>query len=196
MSVTSNNGGEGLDHMYNQAGYGDILSNKEVYDLYSDTDRRKKLIVDGTRRGGGQKSYVVNKYPNTASGDRDEVKVIRYAEVVLTLAEAYARTNDETNARLYLNQLAQLRDPAFAGYSSSGQQLIDDIVNERRKELAFEGLRLFDLLRLNLEIIRPVQPFSTTTYPYVSLTDHRRIQAIPQTELDANPNIPENNPGY
>ncbi|GHS91496.1 membrane protein [Bacteroidia bacterium] len=196
MSVTSNLGSDGLDHMYNQAGYGDLLSNKEVYDLYSETDRRKQLIIDGTRRGGGQKSYINNKYTNTSSGDRDEVKVIRYAEVILTLAEGYAKTNDEPNALKYLNQIAQLRDPGFAGYTSGGQQLINDIVNERRKELAFEGLRLFDLTRLNLEIVRPVQPFSTTTYPYVSLTDYKRIQPIPQSELDANSNIPENNPGY
>jgi hypothetical protein len=196
MSVTSNNGGNGLDWMYNQTGYGDLLSNAEVYQLYAETDIRRNLIIDGTRRGNSQKAFVVNKYPNSNNSDRDEVKIIRYAEVILTLAEAYARTNDETNSLLYLNQLAKLRDPAFSGYTSSGQQLIDDIVNERRKELAFEGLRLFDLTRLNLEIIRPKQPFSYNTYEYVSLTDHRRIQAIPQGEIDANPSITENNPGY
>ncbi|MGV8093323.1 MAG: RagB/SusD family nutrient uptake outer membrane protein [Mangrovibacterium sp.] len=195
MSITSNNGGNGLDHMYNQAGYGDLLSNKEVFDLFSDTDSRKKLMIDGTRRGGSQRAYINNKYTNTASGDRDEVKIIRLSEVILTLAESYARTNDETNALHYLNQIAQLRDPSFTGFTSGGQQLINDIVNERRKELAFEGFRLFDLLRLNREIVRPQQPFSTTTYPLVSLTDHRRIQPIPQAELDVNPNIKQN-PGY
>lgn len=196
MSLTSNNGGNGLDHMYNQAGYGDLLSNKEVYDLFSDTDSRKKLMIDGTRRGGSQKAYINNKYTNTASGDRDEVKIIRLSEVILTLAESYAKTENEPKALELLNQLAQLRDPSFAGFASSGSQLVDDIVNERRKELAFEGFRLFDLLRLNREIVRPVQPFSTTTYPLVSLTDHRRIQAIPIGELDVNPNIKPNNPGY
>jgi hypothetical protein len=195
MSVASNNGSNGLDHMYNQAGYGDLLANKEVYDLFSETDSRRKLMIDGTRRGGSQRSFINNKYTNTASGDRDEVKIIRLSEVILTLAEAYARTDDEPNARLCLNQIAQLRDPSFPGFTSGGEQLIDDIVNERRKELAFEGFRLFDLLRLNREIVRPVQPFSTTTYPLVSLADHRRIQAIPQGETDVNPNIIQN-PGY
>ena len=195
MSVTSNNGGNGLDHMYNQAGYGDLLSNKEVYELFSNTDSRQKLMIDGTRRGGSQKAYINNKYTNTASGDRDEVKIIRLSEVILTLAESCARTGDEISALRYLNQIAQLRDTSFPGFASGGQQLIDDIVNERRKELAFEGFRLFDLLRLNREIVRPVQPFSTTTYPLVPLTDHKRIQAIPQEELDVNANM-EQNPGY
>lgn len=195
MSLTSNNGGNGLDHMYNQAGYGDLLANKEVYDLFSETDSRKKLMIDGMRRGGSQKAYINNKYTNTSSGDRDEAKIVRLSEVILTLAESCAKTGDETKALQYLNQIARLRDPSFAGFTSGGQQLIDDIVNERRKELAFEGFRLFDLLRLNREIVRPVQPFSTTTYPFVSLTDHRRIQAIPTGELDVNPNIKQN-PGY
>jgi hypothetical protein len=195
MSVASNNGGNGLDNMYNQAGYGDLLSNKEVYDLFSETDSRKKLMIDGTRRGGSQRAFINNKYTNTASGDRDEVKIIRLPEVILTLAEAYARTGDEPDALLYLNRIAQLRDPSFTGFTSGGEQLINDIVNERRKELAFEGFRLFDLLRLNREIVRPVQPFSTTTYPLVSLTDYRRIQAIPQGETDVNPNIIQNQ-GY
>ncbi|GHT64361.1 membrane protein [Bacteroidia bacterium] len=195
MSITSNLGSNGLDHMYNQEGYGDLLSAAEIYTLYSETDFRKSLVLDGIRKGNNQRAFVNNKYSNTANGDRDEVKILRYAEVILTLAEGYAKTNDETNALKYLNQLAQLRDPGFAGYTSSGQQLIDDIVNERRKELVFEGLRLFDLTRLNREIVRPAQQFSYPGYPLVSLTDHRRIQAIPQGEIDANPNIKQN-PGY
>jgi starch-binding outer membrane protein, SusD/RagB family len=194
-SVTSNNGGNGLDYMYSQAGYGDLLGNAEVYNLYTATDYRKSLILNGVRKGNSQKAFVVNKYPNVSNTDRDEVKIIRYAEVVLTLAEAYARTNDEPNALVYLNQVAKLRDPSFTGYSSAGQQLLDDILNERRKELAFEGLRLFDLTRLNLVINRPVQPFSYTTYTTVLTTDTKRVQPIPQGETDANPNIVQN-PGY
>jgi len=185
----------GLADFFSQAGNGQMLCTKELYDLYASTDLRKGLIVDGIRKGNGQKAFLVNKYPNATNPDKDEVKIIRYAEIVLTLAEGYARTNDETNAKLYLNQLVKLRDPSFAGYTSTGQQLLDDIINERRKELAFEGLRLFDLLRLNQVINRPTQPFSYPGYTVVSLTDVRRLQPIPQDELDINPNI-KPNPGY
>jgi len=195
MSVTSNNGGNGLDYMYSQAGYGDLLSNAEVYNLYTSTDFRKSLIINGIRKGNSQKAFVVNKYSNVSNTDKDEVKIIRYAEVILTLAEAHAKTNNEPQALIYLNQLAKLRDPSFSGYASSGQQLLNDILNERRKELAFEGLRLFDLTRLNLVINRPPQPFSYSSYPTVLTTDYRRIEPIPQSETDANPNI-INNPGY
>lgn len=195
MIASSNNGSGGLDYEYSQAGYGDLLSNAEVYALYSATDYRRSLILKGIRKGNSQPAFVVNKYTNVGNTDKDEVKVIRYAEVVLTLAEGYARTSQEGQALIYLNQVAQLRDPSFIGYSSTGQQLLDDILNERRKELAFEGLRFFDLKRLNLVINRPPQPFSYTSYPTVSLTDFRRLLPIPQGETDANINIAQN-PGY
>ncbi|SCC51442.1 Starch-binding associating with outer membrane [Chitinophaga costaii] len=185
----------GLADFFSQAGNGEMLCTKELYDLYTPTDLRKGLIVNGIRKGNGQPAFLVNKYPNASNPDKDEIKIIRYAEVLLTLAESYARTGDETSARNYLNQLATVRDPSFTGYVSSGQQLLDDIVNERRKELAFEGLRLFDLYRLNQVIYRPAQPYSYPGYPEVSLTDIRRLQPIPQNEVDVNPNIKQN-PGY
>ncbi len=185
----------GLADYFSQAGNGQMLCTKELYDLYSATDLRKGLIVDGIRKGNGQPAFLVNKYPNATNPDKDEIKIIRYAEVILTLAESYARTNDEINARTYLNQLATLRDPSFAGYGSAGQQLLDDIINERRKEFAFEGLRLFDLYRLNQVINRPPQPYSYPGYPVVSVTDIRRLQPIPQDEVDVNKNITQN-PGY
>jgi tetratricopeptide (TPR) repeat protein len=185
----------GLANFFSQAGNGQMLCTKELYELYTDTDLRKGLIVDGIRKGNGQRAYLVGKYANATNPDKDEIKVIRYAEVVLILAESYARTGDDFNARNYLNQLVKLRDPSFGGYTSSGAQLLTDVVNERRKEFAFEGLRLFDLYRLNQVIYRPAQPYSYPGYPEVSLTDIRRLQPIPQDEVDVNKNITQN-PGY
>jgi hypothetical protein len=194
-NTSSNNGTNGLDYMYHQEGYGDILCTDELYSLYSATDNRKGLILDDTRLSNGAQAYVVNKYPNVLETDRDELKLIRYAEVLLTLSESYARLGDEASAKTYLNQLAVNRDASFTGYASSGIQLTTDILNERRKELAFEGLRFFDLTRLKLVINRPVQADGYASYPVVSLTDFRRLQPIPQAEVDANTNIKQN-PGY
>ena len=113
------------------------------------------------------------------------------------LAEAYYRTNDETNARLYLNMVAKQRVPSFAGYTSTGTQLLNDIILERRKELAFEGMRYLDLLRLNRDVVRV-----NINNNYVGITpltlpvsNFRRIFPIPQNEIDANPNIAQNT-GY
>ncbi|MGX5820167.1 RagB/SusD family nutrient uptake outer membrane protein [Chitinophaga lutea] len=193
-SATANNGVEGIDWMYARTGLGDLLATDDTYALYTATDMRRGLIVQGTR-GANQVNFI-NKFQNTGIADRDEVKMLRYAEVLLTLAESYARTNDETNARLYLNMLAQKRDPSLAAYTYTGQALIDAIITERRKELAFEGLRFFDLKRLNVDFTR--QNMGAKAYSFyvdVKTTDNRRQLPIPETEMTANPNVAPN-PGY
>lgn len=193
-SATANNGVEGLDYMYARTGLGDLLVTDDTYALYSETDRRKALIVAGTR--AGQQVNYVNKYQNTGVADRDEIKLLRYAEVLLTLSESYARLNDETNARLYLNMLAKNRDPLLVDYTYAGPALLDAILRERRKELAFEGLRFFDLARTNVNFTR--QNMGAKAYSFyvdVKTTDFRRLMPIPEAELSANPNV-KPNPGY
>ena len=89
---------------------------------------------------GGFNVWVNNKYSNSANQvDKDDIKIIRYAEVLLTLAESYNRNGDDADAKKYLNQLVEMRDPSFKGYTDTGAVLLADIINERRKELAFEG---------------------------------------------------------
>lgn len=194
--AVNNNGTNALSYFYDQAGYGDALSSDDLYNKYSATDVRRNLFITGTR--AGLTVRIVNKYSNTnTAADKDDTKVIRYSEILLTLAEAYYRTNDETNARLYLNMVAQQRDPSFTGYTSTGIALLNDILLERRKELAFEGMRYLDLQRLNLDVVRVnINNNYVGVTPTLIEADHfRRIYPIPQAERDANPNI-EQNEGY
>ena len=155
------------------------------------------FIVGSPIRGANVK--VINKFPNTGSADKDETKVIRMSEVFLIAAEAAYHTGDEPGALTYLNAVATQRDPNFTGYSSSGQSLLDDILLERRKELAFEGHRYWDLASNNLDVVRVNL---AGNYPgnvplTLSANDFHRILPIPQSELDANPSIREQqNPGY
>jgi hypothetical protein len=78
--------------------------------------------------------------------------------------------------------------------------LLDDIITERRKELAFEGDRLYDLNRLKLPITRAANPgaINVTAVPStIPYGEARRIAPIPLAEIQANPNIaPQQNPGY
>jgi hypothetical protein len=114
----------------------------------------------------------------------------------LIAAEASLPGN-ETDAKFYLNALVAERDPAFAGYASTGATLMNDIITERRKELAFEGDRFYDLNRLKLQIVRASNPGAipaplTIPYPF-----DKRLAPIPLTEIQANPNIAgQQNPGY
>jgi hypothetical protein len=194
--AVNNNGTNALAYFYDQAGYGDAIGSDDLYNQYSSTDARLGLFITGVR--ASQTVRIVNKYPNTSNAaDKDDVKVIRYAEVLLTLAEAYYQTGDETNALVYLNKVAKQRDPSFAGYASSGSQLLNDIILERRKELAFEGMRYLDLQRLQRDVVRV-----NINNNYIGITpltlpvdNFRRIFPIPQNERDANAEISQNQ-GY
>ncbi|TMI74452.1 MAG: RagB/SusD family nutrient uptake outer membrane protein [Bacteroidetes bacterium] len=193
--AVDNNGFNSLSYFFDAAGYGDALVTNEFYGQFSATDIRRQLIIPVV--SGGFTVYYVNKYSNSSNAtDRDDQKIIRFSDVLLILAEAYARTNDEVNAKIRLNQVAQNRDPSFTGYTSTGAQLINDIIAERRKELAFEGDRFFDLQRINATINK-VRRENPTQLIVVAPTNFMRIFPIPQVEIDVNPNIrSQQNPGY
>ena len=186
-----------MAYFYDQIGYGDALAAQSLYNLYAANDVRRALILPSSPIRGNVR--VVNKYPNSSQPDKDEVKVIRMSEVYLIAAEASFHLGDETAARAYLNEVATNRVPGFTGYTSTGQALLNDILLERRKELAFEGHRYWDLARYNLNVTRVNL---SNNYPAgvpltIATTNFRRILPIPQSELDANPNIrDQQNPGY
>ena len=185
---TDNLGTNELGYIYHQDGYGDVLTTADVYDLYSDDDARKDLIIVGARGTTDVPAYIVNKYSNV-SGDRDDKKVLRMSEVYLIAAEAAYRLGNEVKALEYLNDLVEQRDPTLV-YTSTGAQLLEDIILERRKELAFEGDRLHTLDRLNRDITdRPDGP------AVVEFSNFMRVFPIPQAELVANKNITQN-PGW
>jgi len=184
----ANLGFDALGYLYSQNGYGDMICSSDQYALYSATDVRRSLLTVGTRSGP---AIFVNKYTNIVT-DRDDTKVLRLSDVYLIAAEASVASN-EADARNYLNAVATRRDPSFTGFSSTGAALLEDIITERRKELAFEGQRFHDLNRLKRTINRSANyPAAARTIPYPF---DRRLLPIPQSETDANPNMVQN-PGY
>jgi hypothetical protein len=185
----ANAGFDDLSNIYDQKGYGDILASDDLYALFSTTDVRRTLYSTGTR--GGLPAVFVNKYPNL-SGDRSDTKVLRLSEMYLIVAEASLPEN-EADARTYVNAITSRRNAA--PITSTGAQLFEDIITERRKELAFEGDRFHDLNRLKRDIVR------STNYPaanrLITYDNFRRVFPIPLSETDANPNIrTQQNPGY
>lgn len=181
---------DALSYLYSQAGnYGDMLCADDLYALYEAGDVRRALYPTGTR--GGLPSVFINKYP-VITGDVSDTKVLRLSEMYLIAAEASLPAN-ETDARTYVNFVTSRR--GASPITSTGSQLLEDIIRERRKELAFEGDRYFDLMRLKRTVQR------STNYPAtarsITYDNYRRILPIPQIETDANPTIKaQQNPGY
>jgi hypothetical protein len=185
------NGELAFDYVQGDNSTGDLLTRESVYDLYHSTDVRKGLILVGKREslGGEDPAWIVNKYA-AVTGDFNDKKVIRMSEVYLIAAESAYRLGEEGEALGYLNSLVQQRDPLLT-YTVTGADLLTAIITERRKELAFEGDRFFDLNRLNMDILR------TPEYPSgdIKAGDPRRQMPIPESEINANPNIKQNE-GY
>lgn len=128
---------------------------------WKDTDARKALISTvGTRR-------YLNKYPKR-SPFTDFAPVLRYAEVLLSLAEAITRSTNTVDDRALelLNAVRHRSDPSTtfaAGDFANANELADAILTERRIELLGEGLAGFDLTRLGLPLpakasVSAVQP--------------------------------------
>jgi len=190
FDAVANNAFDALSYIYLQSGnYGDMLCSTELYDLYETADIRKSLYATGTR--GGLASVFVNKY-TSFTGDHSDTKVIRMSEMYLIAAEASYPSNT-ADALKYVNEVTSRR--GATAIASSGSALLEDIITERRKELAFEGERYLDMQRLQRNIVR------SKNYPSSALSiefsNYRRIMPIPQGELDANPNIKsQQNPGW
>lgn len=193
---TSNSGSDGIGYFTEQTGYGDLLATKDLYDTYTATDVRRKLIVPGVRTGGEAQAYFIKKYPNGVGTKDDNPKVLRKAEVYLIRAEARAElaltdASHQAGALADLNTIVKRADPQAADVALSGQDLVDRVLLERRKELAFEGNRLFDLNRKRKDVVN-IQSDAQTTYTY---PHNRFIMPIPYDEINANPNM-EQNPGW
>ena len=121
-------------------------------------------------------------------------KAFRTGEMYLIRAEANARKGAATEAAA-LADLNTLRDARIDGYTPvvlSGAALTSAIELERRKELICEGHRFFDLKRTTHVINR------TDCSSFCTLSANNRAWnwPIPKPEIDANPAILPQNPGY
>lgn len=152
-------------------------------------DIRNQLYEVGTPGRGPNKVETTKYLGKNGAVNLDNVPVIRIAEVYLNRAEAFATPGsavfDEAAALADLNRLVTNRGlPAFTGLT--GSQLYEEILRQRRIELAFEGHRFWDLKRLGRDLVK------TPHYNTVAFTDFRILAPLPQREVDGNPNLRQN----
>ncbi|GET21675.1 membrane protein [Prolixibacter denitrificans] len=134
------------------------------------------------------------------------VRLMRYADVLLMAAEAYNRSGQDGKALPLINQVrARVNLPAL---TSSGDQLFADIKNERRLELSFEGVRFQDLVRwgdaksvlADQGKMIPEGTFTNGQEDYMSISgagfkDKNVLLPIPEQEISVNPQSSQND-GY
>ena len=148
--------------------------------------------------GGGTKEMVYNQ--PRANGVN--WRYIRYADILLLYAEAVLSGGEQgtltpTQAVNLVRERADLADLSSA--------TLNDVKHERILELAFEGHRFYDLLRWGELASRFNELTKEDPYfkKFVSASDYKGFVTgkhewlpIPINEMNSNPYITENNPGY
>lgn len=147
---------------------------------------------------GIRKEYTVEtNYP---------IKGMRVAELYLNRAEAnirrYLRDGDESLRKSALNDLNTLRshrydtrNESYDDVDYSGEALLTFYQEERRRELAFEDHRWFDLRRYGMPEIRHEYQASETDVPVTYVLPRggdRYVLPIPRSVLDKNFNLEVN----
>lgn len=157
---------------------------------------------DGTPKligvGGGVKEYVYNQ-PRAHGVNW---RYIRYADVLLMYAEAVLSGGDQ-GTMTPTQAVNKVRERA--NFADLPSVTMDDVKHERLLELALEGHRFYDLLRWGqlssrFSELTSVEPsfkrfISSDDYKGFVTNKHEWLP-IPVNEVQSNPYITENNPGY
>ena len=124
---------------------GDFCVTRELRDLYDENDRRGNCFFGISSNDSISLAYKYQR--GTLRSRVSDVFTLRMAEAYLNKAEACAMSGKDAEALEALNALRANRIDGYADVSCSGEELVNEIRTERRKELCFEGHRWFDLRR-------------------------------------------------
>lgn len=200
-------------------GWGGLRTTAPIVNLFGDvsgeTDDRANFWTDGQSLEINDiftftDGYAVTKYKNVTSTGQvgsdptgnhpdTDYPMFRLAEAYLIYAEAVLRgasTGTRGEALEYVNELRERAFDDESGNITNSQLTLDFILNERARELMWEGNRRTDLIRYNR--------FTTNAYLWPwkggvkegrAVEEYRRLFPIPTTDLVANPNLTQNT-GY
>ncbi|WP_114782820.1 RagB/SusD family nutrient uptake outer membrane protein [Botryobacter ruber] len=188
-------------------GYGWNQPTQEFVNAYEPGDARKEATVlyEGGPAFDGQEyrsSYSATGYnlrkflvAKTVSPAYDtnplNFPILRYADVLLMKAEALNELGRTEEAEEPLNKVRERANLAPVDNLSQGE-FREKVLHERRMELAFEGHRWFDLIRVNdgqygIDFLRSIGKTNASA--------KHLLFPIPQKERDTNPNLSQNT-GY
>jgi len=198
-------------------GWGGLRTTKAVYQKFSDpsgaTDKRAMFQTAGQTLeiadiSEFRNGYSIRKWKNkTSTGTTGssltwvdtDYPMFRLAEAYLIYAEAVLRGGTGGSAAQALTYVNRIRQRAYGNTSgdiTSTQLTLDFILDERVREMVWEGKRRTDLIRYNR--------FTTSAYLWpwkggvkdgVAVASTRNLYPLPSAEINTNPNLVQN-PGY
>ncbi len=193
-----------------------------VMDLSSETysitpftsDRRGMFYSDGQNLEiesipPFEDGYAVSKWKNIDSNGNQgsdsagnfcdtDIPLIRLAEIYLNYAEATIRggSGDVGTAVSLINEIRERAYGNSSGNISSGDLTLDFILDERSRELYWEGLRRTDLVRFNkFTNSSYLWPFKGNEQTGVGVDEYRNIFPLPANVVSINSNLTQNE-GY
>lgn len=195
-------------------GWGGTRTTAKLYQQFADTaaDTRGRFVTGGqtldiASQTNFNNGYVPVKFKNVTSAgvagsdatfvDTD-YPMFRLADVYLMYAEAAVRTS--TNLPQALTYVNLVRKRAYkntdAGKIAAADLATDFLLNERSRELYWEGTRRTDLIRYNrFTTAAYLWPWKGGVAAGTSVPDTRNLFPIPSSDLSVNPNLVQN-PGY
>lgn len=189
-------------------GYGWNQPTQEFIDNYETGDKRKDITVfyEGSPNFSGfiySKSYSLTGYnvrkflvPIEVSSSYDNsplnFPVLRFSDILLMKAEALNELGNTSEAEVPLNKVRNRAGLNNITIGLDQETFRSAVLKERRIELAFEGQRWFDLIRVNdgqygLDFLHSIGKSNAS--------QKHLLFPVPQIEIDRNPNLTQN-PGY
>ena len=162
--------------------------------------RWKYILTDVSVVKNGINMYYISKFSGQdGSPTLSSPVFLRLAEVYLNRAEAYAKKGDVPSAvsdinEIRLNRMIPPADGTIEDYLLNdgliaNNEILDVVLKERRIELAFEGHRIFDLLRNGKDIVRNYWGFHLDSYNGVPGSSEPGLNAGGVLFLPEDPNV-------
>jgi hypothetical protein len=192
--------------------FASIVPTQDAVDtLYNFNDTRRAVSM--ARKSGssivsitnGTTTPIVNKYIDVLTNSNDnqnDYHALRYSDVVLMYAEALIEIGGAANLDLALTAINSVRKP-HSGLPDLTYTTQDDLRQklrtERRRELAYESKRYYDLIRWNIFIptmkAHMAKEYKKPITDFDYINENRLLLPLPYIDLVANPNLTQN-PGY
>jgi starch-binding outer membrane protein, SusD/RagB family len=172
-------------------GYGEAAYSEQGYlFMTSNPADVRGLLIEWEEDQTDTKGFYTQKYPGR-NGDLylNNPKVIRLSEVYLIAAEAKVKGGSAAGDRSAADYINALRRNRIEGYADVASVTLDDVLDERRKELAAEGHRNWDAWRNGKSI------YSPRLNREIDGHFERAILPIPKRERDISSKLVQN-PGY
>lgn len=148
--------------------------------------------------------YITNTYVNNLTDSPKPINVTKYtsatrdvvlfrkSEAIFIKAEAQYYISPSDAANTLQNWVKTYRNPSYVIPATSGQELLDEILDQKGFEFFLEGHRFTDLKRNHKIVNKSVQTGNTFV---AQGNDYRYIWPVPLTEIQTNPNVTQA-PGY